>query len=287
MKKTLIINITFALLFTVVAMLLPSRLATANLAHHDPILPDIPYGPASPFPDPPDLIVQSPQYNKTYYVNEILLNFTVINPYTQSESTRITEVSYTLDGLVNTLWNLTDYPLSPTQQFSILLNASTGQHILQLNVHAEITFYSDPRYIYSASTLPVEVNETILFTINTRAFPQPSVSITSPENKTYVTTNIPLKFAVNESRSQISYSLDGQNNVTIAGNTTLTSLSKGEHNLTVYAINVAGNIEGSETVIFTIANNSEPFPVAIAAVLLASVAVVAPSLAVYFKKRKH
>ncbi|MCW4031160.1 MAG: hypothetical protein NWE80_02215 [Candidatus Bathyarchaeota archaeon] len=287
MKRALLTMITLFLLFSVEAILFQNNLAKANIAHHDPISPDVPYGPPSPFPDPPELIIQSPQHNASYSNNEVLLNFTVVNPYTKSESTRITEISYNFNGLAKTLWSSINAPLSSTQQFLTRLNASTGQHSLQLSVKAEFLFYSDPRYIFSPSIFPIEVQETILFRIDTTAFSQPSISIASPENKTYEKSNIPLNFALNESSSQISYSLDGQENVSTIGNTTLTGLSNGEHNITIYATNDAGNVETSETIIFSIVNEAKSFPVAIAVVLLALATVVIPSLAIYFKKRKH
>jgi hypothetical protein len=94
----------------------------------------------------------------------------------------------------------------------------------------------------------------------------PNISNLSIENKTYNATDIPLNFTVNESISQATYSLDGKDNVTIAGNTTLIGLSVGAHNLTIYAWDVAGNIGASETIYFTIAEEprqepeQEPFP---------------------------
>jgi hypothetical protein len=45
-------------------------------------------------------------------------------------------------------------------------------------------------------------------------------------NKTYTVTDIPLNFTLNEPASQITYTLDGQANVTITGNVTLTGLSR-------------------------------------------------------------
>jgi len=47
--------------------------------------------------------------------------------------------------------------------------------------------------------------------------------------------------------------LDGQENVTIAGNTTLVGLSSGVHNVTVYACDDAGNVGSLETLTFTVA----------------------------------
>jgi hypothetical protein len=279
MKKTaLTLTLILALLFSAVATLQHVSLATAN-PNRGPYLPS-----------PPVLIVQSPQYNTTYYVNDVLLNFTVITPYTWIGPTNITEISYNLDGQVVTLWNLTDYSLQPTQQFTILLNTSTGPHTLQVNIHSESTYYANPKCgDSSASVFPMEVSQTIPFTVDTGAFPPPSVSIASPENKTYNTSEVPLNFTVNESGTQITYSFDGQANVTAAGNTILTGLSNGEHNITVYATNVAGNIGASETITFTIAKETEtePFPTTLVIAIIALVAFVGAGLAVYFKKRKR
>jgi hypothetical protein len=109
------------------------------------------------------------------------------------------------------------------------------------------------------------------------------------ENQTYTSADVPLSFAVNETTSQTAYSLDGQENVTaVAGNTTLTGLPNGVHNVTVYAHDLAGNIGASETVTFTVAEEPEPFPTApVAAASVATVAVALVGLLVYFRKRKH
>jgi len=277
MKKTaLTLTLILALLCSAVATLQHISLATAN--------PD--RGPY--LPSPPVLIVQSPRYNTTYYVNAVLLNLTVITPTTWIGPTNITEISYNFDGQVVTLWNLTDYSLQPTQQFTILLNTSTGPHTLQVNIHSESTYYANPKCGDTSATIfPMEVSQTIPFTVDAGAFSPPSVSIASPENKTYNTSEVPLNFTVNESGSQITYSLDGQDNVTAAENITLTGLSYGEHNITVYATDIAGNIGASETITFTVAKEPEPFPTAIVAVIVASVAVVGAGLLVYFKKRRR
>jgi hypothetical protein len=120
------------------------------------------------------------------------------------------------------------------------------------------------------------------FTIDTIP---PKVSILSLENKTYNGSNVPLDFVSNEPISQSTYSLDGWANVTFAGNTTLTELANGDHNVTVYAKDEAGNVGASETVWFSVA---EPFPVVlVTAASVATVAVVGAGLMVYFKKHKH
>jgi hypothetical protein len=112
----------------------------------------------------------------------------------------------------------------------------------------------------------------------------PSVSVLFLGNKTYDKSYVPLIFTVNESVRKIAYSLDGKGNVTIAGNTTLNDLSYGEHNVTVYATDIAGNIGTSSTIDFNIA---EPFPTALVVASVVLVVVIGIGLLVYFKKRKR
>ena len=81
----------------------------------------------------------------------------------------------------------------------------------------------------------------------------PTIVVLSPESKTYYHTNVTLDFMVNETTSQLSYSLDGQSYVTVTGNATLNGLPVGVHKVTVYARDKVGNVGVSETVYFTIA----------------------------------
>lgn len=104
------------------------------------------------------------------------------------------------------------------------------------------------------------------------------------ENKTYSATDIPLNFTLNEPTSQLTYSLDGQANVTITGNATLTGLSGGVHNITVYATDIVGNTGVSETGYFTV---EVAFPATMVIAPIATAAVIGLGLLVYFKKRKH
>jgi hypothetical protein len=62
------------------------------------------------------------------------------------------------------------------------------------------------------------------------------IEIQSPiNNMIYATNSIPLNFTINKVASWIGYSLDGQTNITITGNTTLTDLQDGWHDVIVYA----------------------------------------------------
>jgi hypothetical protein len=157
-----------------------------------------------------------------------------------------------------------------------LTKLSEGPHTITAWVEERINYLSYDlvlAYVYSNVTFNID------------SIP-PNISILSPENKAYNTSDVPLDFTVNETASQITYSLDEQENVTAAGNMTLTQLSNGAHNVTVYAADEAGNMGASETATFIVAK-PEPFslvPVAVASV--AAIAAVSVGLLVYFKKRK-
>ena len=110
---------------------------------------------------------------------------------------------------------------------------------------------------------------------------RPTVSILAHQNVTYSSQVVPLNVAVNENAS-IAYSLDGQDNVTFSGNTTLRGLPNGDHNVTVYVIDEAGNVGASETIYFTI--ESSPATIIIAPIALA--AVIGMYLPIYVKKHQ-
>ncbi|MFW6116970.1 MAG: Ig-like domain-containing protein, partial [Thermoproteota archaeon] len=59
-------------------------------------------------------------------------------------------------------------------------------------------------------------------------------------------------FTLDENTSQIEYSLDGGENVTINSNTTLSGLSEGSHSLKLYAEDHANHTGASEPVYFTV-----------------------------------
>lgn len=114
----------------------------------------------------------------------------------------------------------------------------------------------------------------------------PHIEILSPENKTYATGSVSLSFLVEEETSWIRYSLDGQMNVTIAGNINLPGLSDGSHSLIVYAKDLAGNIGASEMIYFSV--NTQRTDHLLTWIVAAIVIVAASGTAVYlFKIRKR
>jgi hypothetical protein len=75
--------------------------------------------------------------------------------------------------------------------------------------------------------------------------------------------------------------------VTVDGNTTLTGLAAGSHNITVYVTDASGNTAVSETVTFTVATFPTTIIVAIAVVAVAAVVIfVLPAYFTSFKKKR-
>ncbi|MGB9853463.1 MAG: Kelch repeat-containing protein [Candidatus Bathyarchaeales archaeon] len=112
----------------------------------------------------------------------------------------------------------------------------------------------------------------------------PKISIISPKNETYTAENVPLTFTINKKILWMGYSLDGQANVTIEGNTTLTGLSNGSHKLVVYAKDMAGNTT-YEIVYFTIAPQSENFSTWIV-IFTVVILIVGATALIYFKNSR-
>jgi len=117
----------------------------------------------------------------------------------------------------------------------------------------------------------------------------PIIGLVSPENKTYYESKLPLNFTVDNPDCWLSYELDGGAPVDVSGNTTLSGLSFGSHNLTLYAIDGVGNTANQST-IFTLAEPetpSEPFPVVpVAVIVVIVVAVGGAGLLLYYRRHR-
>lgn len=111
----------------------------------------------------------------------------------------------------------------------------------------------------------------------------PALRISSPLGKTYETSNVSLTFTVDRAALWFGYSLDGQQNETLTGNTTLTGLAVGVHNVTIYARGIAGLEGKSDTIRFTVAARF-PTELVLACVAIAVVACI--SFLLYVKRKK-
>lgn len=171
---------------------------------------------------PPIISILSPE-NKSYRSEDVPLTFTL------SEAT--SWIGYSLDGQSNC-----------TITGNIVLDdLSDGMYYV-------VVYANDTAGNMGASSM-------VYFTVDTIS---PSISVLSPENKTYSASDVPLTFTVDEATSWIRYSLDGQANMTVTENGTLTELSIGAHSLVVYASDLAGNIGISDVVYFTVLDVTPP-----------------------------
>jgi hypothetical protein len=220
---------------------------------------------------------------------QLLVNIASASCPTKYSMFSLPEVYYKGDWMTNE--SFADYGYTLTLP---LYNASNGTHIVIVRAE-QGCFYGNedgvPYYFRINNSLLVKfiVEDTqpfsakILATFNLDTTP-PKVTVLSIEDKTFASSDVPLDFTVSDLVTQVSYSLDGDDNVTIAGNTTLTRLSNGEHNVTVYYADIVGNVGASVTLYFTVAVPNS-FPTTL--VIIASLALVGVGLLVYFKTRKH
>jgi hypothetical protein len=164
---------------------------------------------------PPNVSLLSPQ-TKIYNTTEITLTFAV--------NETVVWTAYSVDEKANII--------------------ISGNKTLQLadGMHSLVVYTRDLAGNIASSAK-------VYFTIDTVP---PSILLLSPKNQTYDTTELLLNFTLNETASWIGYSLDGQETVTITGNTTLTALSYRQHTITVYATDSAGNTGSSETIHFSV-----------------------------------
>ena len=240
-----------------------------------------------------NVTIQSPE-NKTYNENNVTLTFTIESDILIAEDIRegvlplflrhgvvLDYNTSKLDAIINSYqyWNLPDnvpVTLSTSGNGYVgnatLTDLSQGPHNITVWIRADQSMISYSIYRWA-----------ILSTVSFSVAPQ--ITVLSPETKAYNVSDVPLDFTVEETFSKAEYSLDGQSNVTINGNTTLAWLPNGDHNVTIYATDEFGNTGVSKTVYF---NVEAPVPTAlVVAVSVVTVVVVGVGLLVYFKKRKN
>ena len=111
----------------------------------------------------------------------------------------------------------------------------------------------------------------------------PKISVLSPIYQRYNDSSVPLTSVVDKTVNWTGYSLDGKQNVTTTGDTSLSGLSSGIHNVTVYAKDLYGNVGASETITFAV---TVPFPTVPVAAIAVVAVIVAAGLLVYLKKRR-
>jgi hypothetical protein len=231
--------------------------------------------------------VQTPR-NATYNQKSIPVTFTVANPVPDSTYYRIRvyNVRFFLNGQPFYGAETSSTKLSSGDIYrynSSLSVLAEGEHSFYVVACATFELIREPLIGPGSHAPGSGVSDMGYFFVDTTS---PRVSVLSPEAKAYGASDVRLSFGVNEDASRMIYSLDREDNVIISGNTTLSGLTIGDHNVTVYAWDEAGNIGASETVTFTVAKES--FPTTFVGVaIIASVALVSFGLVAYFIKRNR
>lgn len=121
-----------------------------------------------------------------------------------------------------------------------------------------------------------------LYTIKTAP---PKIELITPSNQKYNESSVVVNFAVDKEFNWAGYSIDGKQNVTIPGNSTIADLTNGLHTLTVYANSTFGSVGASETINFTIAK-PEPFPILTIAAIGVAVIVLAIVSITFLRKQR-
>ena len=297
MKKTTLATILTCLLLlsTVVGTQLV-QLGKANPTILNQVLGTIPPDSST---EPPIISVFSPMNQTSYSATSITFSLNVsVGESTTASSKFIREIQYKVDWQTS---NTTLYELNPTgdpystekviTSFSKTLNLTgipDGNHSLNVYAREKGAYYNYTDYgegsVWTEYYYLFEINSSssVFFTVDTST---PTISVLSLQDKTFYSSNVDLNFFVDEPASRCAYRLDGNGNVTVAGNTTLTGLSVGKHDLIVYVWDAAGHTGSSETITFTVA---EPFPTTLViGSIIAVVAVVGLGLLVYLKKRRE
>ena len=279
-----------AVFVSVLMLLTPVATQFVNLGQANPYIRDWKKAGEIPPPDgtlPPTISILSPKNNSAYASNNLSLTLNVSMPESNTVSLPISELYYVpswqhgvngqsikINATRGSI-NLTDVPEGP-RWLEVYAVASAIAY--ESDHELEGIYYTTYFVIYKITS-----SSLVQFTIDDTA---PRILSVSVENKTYSTSDVVLDVIVNEPASQVIYSLDGQGNVTVAGNTTLTDLPEGEHNLKVCVLDTAGNAGNSETIYFSVDVPELFLTASVAAASGTSIAIIGISLLVYFRKRK-
>jgi hypothetical protein len=249
---------------------------------------------------PPIITINSPENNSRLASNEFLINFTIAKPEfgwlvsartpTKEFKSIMSYLNIILDGKGIRFVEANSFLSEPFNYSERITNLTDGVHSLEIKVHCrgwdlEIHGFWERELPYDVSSGNVSFTSDVT---------PPRISILKPtDNGVFDAFAIrdlgfPLVFETSESVSSAFYSLDGKEPIATSGNITLSGLSAGLHNVTVYANDTFGNMGESETITFTMEALQEPFPTTLAITASgASIAIVAAGVLVYFKKRKH
>jgi hypothetical protein len=277
-------------LLVMIALL--AELAVGNPSSAFPVLgPSTTDLPLTPDRSLPKITVELPELNKTYNTNNVSCSVIVEKPSSWFANDEVYGLLYSVvyyldDGEKVTFANMYSvdeyYDKRPPHLNGTVSGLSDGNHSLKFYVEG-VSYYNPYQNLPGLiSQYYVNSSRTIHFMIDTTSPNIRNLSI----GETLGGTERFLNFKVDEPTSIVTYCLDEGNNVTVAGNTTLSGLSAGSHNLTVYARDSAGNT-GVQTINFEVAEATELFPWLLGSVSIIVAVLVAVAAVVYLKKRNR
>ncbi len=281
MRKISLVILTAIILLTIAETQLSNQ-AHANPYRYVPHVTNIP-PPAGT--QAPIISIHTPQNGSAYPKNIIPLTFEVIIPKTNGEKSigQISELYYKASWEPKEI-QIIDRPFFENTSFSIDLYVISGGN-LSLKIYAvgnggyenrtELTDFERHQYY---DQFEMNSSSAVSFT---QDFLPPKITVLSPQNRSYETSDVELNFTANEVLSQIQYSIDGKKNQTTTGNITLTGLTNGAHNITFYASDLADNKAFPETIGFSV-RKPEPFPILIFVAVIAVLSVVIAALGMAF-----
>jgi len=191
----------------------------------------------------------------TVYANDSLGN---IGSSSVSFSVDSTPPTVTVYSPQNTTYSSTDIPLSvsadePTDTWWYDLN-SGGNITFSPNTSITAQEGSNSLTVYANDSLGNIGSSSVSFSVDSTP---PSVTVYSPQNTTYSSTDIPLSVSADEPVDIWLYSLNAGGNLTFAPNTSITAI-EGSNTLIVYANDTLGNSNSSEIVYFTVSTHLIP-----------------------------
>src|SRR3989339_823746 len=187
--------------------------------------------------NPPAVTINTPL--NTTYGSIVIFNVTA------TDASGISECVYSLDNALNvSMTNITANEWNATNS-----SMTSGSH--------NVKFYCND------TAGNINESQSVTFTVDTIL---PNVTINTPLNTTYTTANIIFNVTANDSSGieTCVYSLDNALNVSMTNltasdwNSTNSSMTSGSHNVKFYCNDTAGNINGSESVTFTVDANTLP-----------------------------
>lgn len=229
--------------------------------------------------------VASPTENAVYHNRTINVNFdaAIDGPVSLSMGLHIIS-TYQGDWMHENAWcpfppgfDFGEGYMRPSMQRNFtIFDIPFGEHILNITVSGLGGYWENgTEYMFNHHK-----TVSVRFAIPTN----PTITFASLQNATFETSSVPLNFTVNYPVTEMSYCLDGQEPLPLGGNTTLTDLANGQHNITVYATSKYGYSDVSETLFFKV--DAPEFPVVFFVAISAILFVTATAgMMVYFKKR--